>query len=76
MAEGHSGEMALWPYDEINPPIMLASAIATKLSVLSSMSATRGWLFASTRLEKSGGIVRTPLTRPLRRSAIAWPWSE
>ena len=55
------------------PPIVPASATETKLSVLSSISATRGSFFASTRREKSGGIVSTPLTRPLRRSSIAWP---
>ena len=54
-------------------PSVAASAADTKLSVLSSMSATRGSFFASTRREKSGGIVRTPFTRPFRRSVIAWP---
>ena len=47
---------------------MPASATDTKLSVLSSISATRGAFFASTRREKSGGMVSTPFTRPLRRS--------
>ena len=44
------------------------SVADTKLSVLSSISATRGSFFWSTRRENSGGIVSTPLMRPLRRS--------
>jgi len=55
------------------PPSVAANALDTKLSVLSSMSATRGWLRASTRRENSGGIVSTPLTRPFRKSVTAAP---
>ncbi len=55
--------------------IVPASATDTNVSVLSSMSATRGWFFCSTRRENSGGIVSTPLTRPFRRSVRACPWS-
>jgi hypothetical protein len=47
----------------------------TNVSVLSEISATRGELLVSDRREKSGGIVSTPLTSPLRRSVIARPWS-
>ena len=55
--------------------IVPARATDTKLSVLSSIRATRGWFFCSTRRENSGGIVSTPLTRPFRRSVRASPWS-
>ena len=55
---------------------MVAARVAeTKLSVLSSIRATRGASFASTRRENSGGIVSTPLTRPSRRSWSARPGS-
>ena len=50
-----------------------ASATDTNVSVLSSISATRGWFFCRTRREKSGGMVSTPLTRPFRRSVSACP---
>ncbi len=55
---------------------MPASVADTNVSVLSATSATRGSFFESTRREKSGGIVSTPLTRPFRRSSIARPGSE
>ena len=37
------------------------------------MGSTRGWFFASTRREKSGGMVSTPLTSPSRKSVRARP---
>ncbi len=56
-------------------PTVAASDADTNVSVLSEISATRGLLRASTRREKSGGIVRMPLTRPPRRSVSAVPGS-
>ena len=57
------------------PLSVAASAAETKLSVLSSISATFGSARSSTRRENSGGIVSTPFTRPLRRSVSAAPGS-
>src|SRR5665213_52674 len=48
------------------PDIVAASEPETKPSVLSSISATRGSFFSSTRREKPGGIASTPLSRPSR----------
>ena len=39
------------------------------------MSARRGSFFSTMRWENSGGMVSTPLIRPLRRSVSAWPES-
>jgi hypothetical protein len=58
-----------------SPPTTPAIVADTNVSVLSSMSATRGASFARTRREKSGGMARTPFSLPLRRSASACPWS-
>ena len=58
-----------------NPLTVAASDAETNVSVLSEISATRGSFRVSRRREKSGGIVSTPLTAPLRRSAIAAPAS-
>jgi hypothetical protein len=56
--------------------LTVAESVAdTKVSVLSEMSATRGAFFECIRREKSGGMVSTPFTRPLRRSVSAVPAS-
>jgi hypothetical protein len=52
------------------------SVADTNVSVLSEISATRGSFFECTRREKSGGMVSTPFTRPLRRSVMASPRSR
>ena len=54
-------------------PAAPTSVADTKLSVLSSMIATCGSFFVSTRRENSGGIVSTPLILPLRRSVDGLP---
>ena len=45
-------------------------------NISGTIKASLGSFLASTRREKSGGIVSTPLTRPLRRSVSATPGSE
>jgi hypothetical protein len=59
----------------MKPPTVAPREAETNVSVLSEMSATRGSLLVSTRREKSGGMVNTPLTTPLRRSVSACPES-
>ena len=61
--------------EEMTLVIVPASVAETKLSVLSEMSATRGWLLESDRREKSGGMTSTPFSWPLRRSCSATPGS-
>src|SRR6188472_1396018 len=61
--------------DEMTLVIVPAIVADTKLSVLSEISAMRGWLLDIERREKSGGMTSTPFTRPLRRSLRATPES-
>ena len=73
--ERRASPAAGWLNADTTPARLADSAEDTNRSVLSSIRATRGLSPRSTRLEKFGGIVRTPLTRPSRRSRIAVPWS-
>ena len=56
--------IAGWLYAPTSPLNVAPSVEETNVSVLSSMSATRGFSLARTRREKSGGIVSTPFSSP------------
>src|SRR5262249_26597146 len=60
-----SGARSLYAFTM--PAKVFVSAPATKLSVLSSINATRGSALASVRRENSGGVVSTPFIRPVLR---------